>query len=556
MMKQLLAKGKAVIGLLGLCALMAALLPVDAYAFDARDVPILMYHKIDEITPTTYWVSDDNLQDQLFLLRDLGYETVDYEDLYDHITDVAELPAKPVILTFDDAYQNTYTHALPIFQEFDDPCFFGVAHIITDWVGDDEPNRRYNEWDTDANGPEPITWHMIWPEVAALYNAGWAVEAHSRRHDSTSDSTYDPVYEASASGVIGSKLGIPDPNFYPYPFGQSTTELLAALQDPDNNYLGGVDASGGVENTGTMDIWHISRIGIMRDDDLDDFASKIGEVVPDLPTLTVNTTSGGSVQINPDQPYYRDDPDVILTVTVDPYYIFIGWSGDLEGDDNPATIKMDADKTVTASFAFDGIVLLEDGFEGAVWDANWSGSWYRDDTTVYGGSWSASADKDNDGTFTSISLDTTDAETICVDFWFQKDDTDTDDLLLYYYNGTDYDLIADLDTLGGDDVWLNYADVITDSQYFNPNFSIQFDAIALTTGENVWLDEISIKKRTHCHAVNLDGIDPVNFVDFSILANDWYLTGSGLAGDIDANDVVNFGDLAEIVEYWLNNCSQ
>ncbi|UCF00190.1 MAG: polysaccharide deacetylase family protein [Planctomycetota bacterium] len=485
-------QSKIMVGLMGWCALVVLSLPLGADVFEPRDIPILMYHKLDEITPTIYWVSDSDFRDQLFLLHDLGYETVDYEDLYAHYMGMAELPAKPVIVSFDDGYEDIYTHALPVMQEFSDPCFFGAAHITTDWIGDDEPNRRYNEWDTDANGPEPITWHMIWPEVAALYDAGWAIEAHSRTHDSTSAPDYNAVYEASSSRVIGEKLGIPDPNFYCYPFGQYTTELITALQDPVNNYLGAMNASGGIENTDTVDLWHIKRIGIMRDDDLDDFASKIGEVVPDLPTLTVNTTSGGSVQINPDQPYYRDDPNVILTVTVDPYYIFTGWSGDLEGDDNPAIITMDEDKTVTANFVFEGTVLFQDGFEGAIWDANWSGSWYRDDYPVHSGSYSASANRDNDGAFTSRDLYTNDVEAICVDFWFQKDDTEADDLLLYYYNGTDYEFIADLDTLGGDDVWLNYTDIITDSQYFNPNFSIQFDAIALTTGENVWVDDVII----------------------------------------------------------------
>jgi len=45
-------------------------------------------------------------------------------------------------------------------------------------------------------------------------------------------------------------------------------------------------------------------------------------------------------------------------------------------------------------------------------------------------------------------------------------------------------------------------------------------------------------------------------VDLAILANDWQLTGPGLTSDIDGNNVVNFDDLAEIVDYWLSNCGQ
>jgi peptidoglycan/xylan/chitin deacetylase (PgdA/CDA1 family) len=562
-MKQLLTatRGKALVGLLGLCVLVAVLLPVDASAFPAKDVPIPMYHKVNDAALTRYWVSERNLRYQLFLLKDLGYETVGYEDLYAHIMDVTELPAKPIILTFDDGYQNAYTHALPVFEEFSDVGFFGAAHIITDWVGDNEGSRRYNEWDTDANGPEPLAWHMIWPEVAALYDAGWTIEAHSRVHDSTSDPTYDPVYEAQSASVIGEKLGIPDPNFYVYPFGQAPTELLTEIQGPNHTYLGGVSAFGSVEDTNTIDIWSMQRFEITSDDTIDTFASKIGEVVPAEPRLTVNIVGGGSVEMSPDQPYYRDDPNVTLTATAAPYYTFAGWSGDLDSVDNPAVITMDSDKTVVANFVFEGTVLLEDGFEGTVWDANWSGTWDSNDIVVHSGYWSASANKDNDGTFASIDLDTTDAEAVCVDFWFRKDDTGTeDDFLLYYYDGTEYDLIADLDTLGGDDVWLHYTDIITDSQYFNPNFQILFDAISLTTVENVWVDDVSVIVQEvvvdECDAANLGGIGPVNFGDFAILASDWQLSGSGLAGDIDGDAVVDLEDLSRIALYWLSDCSQ
>ena len=373
-------KTKTIVNLIGLCVLVVISMPVDTYAFDAKDVPILMYHKLEDQTPTIYYVSDTDFRDQLFLLKDLGYQTVDFEALYAHAMDITELPAKPVIVTFDDGYEDIYTHALPVFQEFSDVNFFGVAHIIADWTGDDEESRRNNDWDSEPNGPEPVIPHMIWPEVRALYDAGWAIEAHSRTHDSTSDPDYDAVYEATTSVVIGQKIDIPDPNFYCYPFGQSTTELITALQSPENNCLGAMDASGGIENTATMDIWHIKRIGIMRDDNLDAFASKIGESVPALPRLTVNTVGSGSVEINPDQPYYRGSPDVTLTATAGPYHTFSGWSDDLDGSNNPETITMDSDKTVTANFVFDGTVLLDDGFEGTVWDANWTGAWLSDNS--------------------------------------------------------------------------------------------------------------------------------------------------------------------------------
>jgi DMSO/TMAO reductase YedYZ molybdopterin-dependent catalytic subunit len=53
---------------------------------------------------------------------------------------------------------------------------------------------------------------------------------------------------------------------------------------------------------------------------------------------------------------------------------------------------------------------------------------------------------------------------------------------------------------------------------------------------------------------NLDGLNPVNFIDFSILAGDWGENGDGLPGDLDANGMVNFNDLAVFFHYWLSGC--
>jgi len=325
----------------------AASATTQANPFPYKDIPVIMYHKVDDVTPTTYWVSVDDFRDQMFLLRDLGYETVNFEDLRNHIIDVAELPTKPIIVTFDDAYENAYTHALPVMQEFTEPDFFGVAHIITDVIGDDEGTRQLNLWDQP---PEPDAWQMIWPEVTALYNAGWAIEAHSRTHLHDSDPAYDPVYEAGSAAVIASSAGIPEPNFYCYPFGESPSELITALENA--GYLGGMDASGGIENTGTTDIWHIKRIGIMRDDTLAQFASKIGEsgTADNIRRLTVNTVGNGSVELNPDRPFYYDDDEVTLTAIAEPPYEFDSWSGNLTGSTNPDTITIAGDMTVTATF--------------------------------------------------------------------------------------------------------------------------------------------------------------------------------------------------------------
>lgn len=53
---------------------------------------------------------------------------------------------------------------------------------------------------------------------------------------------------------------------------------------------------------------------------------------------------------------------------------------------------------------------------------------------------------------------------------------------------------------------------------------------------------------------NLDELNPVNFVDYSILAGDWKVVGVNLPGDLDLSGVVDINDLAKFSLYWLSGC--
>ena len=66
-------------------------------------------------------------------------------------------------------------------------------------------------------------------------------------------------------------------------------------------------------------------------------------------TLTVSATNG-TVTKTPDQTSYTSGETVTLQATPNTGYTFSGWSGDLTGTTNPATLMMNANKSVTANF--------------------------------------------------------------------------------------------------------------------------------------------------------------------------------------------------------------
>jgi uncharacterized repeat protein (TIGR02543 family) len=84
-------------------------------------------------------------------------------------------------------------------------------------------------------------------------------------------------------------------------------------------------------------------------------------------TLTVNTVGSGSVALNPSGGTYDVGTEVTLTATAEAGFVFSGWSGDLTGSANPATITVDGNKNVTATFAaisWNGPIVYEESQTG------------------------------------------------------------------------------------------------------------------------------------------------------------------------------------------------
>lgn len=78
-------------------------------------VPILMYHAVSDSLwgiPELF-VSPSMLEAQIQAMLAEGYTPISFEDL-DHVD---EIP-KPVILTFDDGYDNNYTELFPLLQKY------------------------------------------------------------------------------------------------------------------------------------------------------------------------------------------------------------------------------------------------------------------------------------------------------------------------------------------------------------------------------------------------------------------------------------------------------
>jgi peptidoglycan/xylan/chitin deacetylase (PgdA/CDA1 family) len=83
----------------------------------AYDVPIFMYHNIDNVKDMLS-VSPKNFERQMKFLKDRKYNTIGLNDLVSLIANNKKIPANTVLITFDDGYENLYTNAYPILKKY------------------------------------------------------------------------------------------------------------------------------------------------------------------------------------------------------------------------------------------------------------------------------------------------------------------------------------------------------------------------------------------------------------------------------------------------------
>ncbi len=107
-----------------------------------------------------------------------------------------------------------------------------------------------------------------------------------------------------------------------------------------------------------------------------------GEVSGNI--LSIDTEGMGTVTRDPNMTGYEDGTDVTLTAEpADERWVFDSWSGGgLSGSDNPATLTMDSDKTVTAIFTqnTEGNLVLNGDFssDASDWTLN---TWNESDAS-------------------------------------------------------------------------------------------------------------------------------------------------------------------------------
>ena len=216
-------------------------------------VPILMYHVIanppaDAPYPQLY-VSERDFGGQMRWLAQHGYRAVTQRQVWNQWHRGGALPAKPVVISFDDGYRSVAEAAWPHMQRRSWP---GVLNLTVKNLHVSGGLSQY--------------------KVRRLLADGWELASHTLTHPDLpglDDRTL--THEVSRSrAVLRAKFGVPV-DFFCYPAGRYDARVIRAVRRA--GYFGATTTLEGFARPDAP--YELRRVRVSRGDGVDGLAEKL-----------------------------------------------------------------------------------------------------------------------------------------------------------------------------------------------------------------------------------------------------------------------------------------
>ena len=151
------------------------------------NVPMVMYHSVIDVNdswPYRFLSCPVSIfESHLKALHRAKYQTISLQQLYDHMTQGIEIPARSVVLTFDDGYLDNWVYVYPLLKKYG---FQGTIFVNPEFVDPAEIPRPTLEevWNKQISENElPTTGFLSWAEMRALERSGvMEIQSHSMTH--------------------------------------------------------------------------------------------------------------------------------------------------------------------------------------------------------------------------------------------------------------------------------------------------------------------------------------------------------------------------------------
>lgn len=214
-----------------------------------QSVPILYYHSIDYEEGNELRVPPEEFEAHMKHLSQNGYESVTLDDLYQYFYAGKDLPEKAFVLTFDDGYEDNYTHAFPIAKKYG---YNGTVFVVTEWIG----GKGY----------------LNQQQLLEMNLAGWQIESHTVTHPYLDSISPEQIKEELliSKEVLEELLGKPKVAFA-YPYGVYDSSIIKLCREI--GYKMGLTTDRGW--AGPEDPFRMKRIYCYAQMGLDEFVRRV-----------------------------------------------------------------------------------------------------------------------------------------------------------------------------------------------------------------------------------------------------------------------------------------
>jgi peptidoglycan/xylan/chitin deacetylase (PgdA/CDA1 family) len=180
---------------------------------DPRHIRVLLYHSIHQDDGMKdvagIRVFDTTFRKQMEMLDRWGYTTITFDDYRLFLEGKIDLPKQPIILTFDDAYEDFYTEAFPILKEF------GMKAVIF-VVGDSTINS--NIWDVEYGDNFKL---LSVQQILELHMADFEIGSHTFTHPNLVSITKEKAWEEIVRSRMQLEILLNSPvKSFSYPYGK------------------------------------------------------------------------------------------------------------------------------------------------------------------------------------------------------------------------------------------------------------------------------------------------------------------------------------------------
>lgn len=229
--------------------------------FQKNYIPILTYHNIynnSSVKDCPDWINALEFELHLKFLEKHHFTPISFSQLF---SSTAILPAKPIILTFDDGYESCYSIVFNLLKKYN---FKATFFIITDYIAHNVNKRYSNDWN---HGLRPKTGHLIWPEIKEMVESEMVeIGSHTKSHRNllTLNSNEVDIELKESKKCIEDNLKV-KASFFSYPGGAGhNNEAIRKLVEK-NGYTAAIAAfPPTIQHINRIDNWNIKRIEINK----------------------------------------------------------------------------------------------------------------------------------------------------------------------------------------------------------------------------------------------------------------------------------------------------